>query len=276
MNLDEALAFGAGILKSAGIRNAWGESLLILSYITGLTREHVLAQSGRELSQEEEKIYEENIKKRAERFPLQYIVKNVEFYSLNFYIEEGVFIPRQETEILVEGAYDIMMKNKIRDFVEIGAGSGAVAISLLKLLEDAKAVCTDISRKAIHILTVNSKRHNVIQRMKIIMADLLKPFKDSSLSLIIFNPPYVGLGDEVDKEVFYEPERAIFGGERGVEVIFRFLEEASSVLKPHGWVIFEIGDDQVELITPFMKEKFNDFYTLKDYSGKERVIAGRK
>lgn len=276
MNLSQALNRASESLKSAGIKNHWGESLILLCSVTGLSREKIFAYPERELTPEEKNKFIEKLEKRCSRYPLQYLVNNVEFYSLNFYIEDGIFIPRQETEILVEGASDIINSGKIKSFVEIGIGSGAVSITLMKMNKKIVCIGTDLLKKAVEIARKNARIHNVENRIELVQADLLSCFRNSSLELIISNPPYVAKGDTTSPEVAYEPDAALYSESQGLEIIFRLLEDSLRVLKTGGWVILEVGDGQIEMVKTFLEKNFSKIRILRDYSGIERVIAGEK
>ncbi|MBT1247419.1 MULTISPECIES: peptide chain release factor N(5)-glutamine methyltransferase [unclassified Thermosipho (in: thermotogales)] len=237
------------------------EAYILLKYFTKKSKEYLIAHPDYEFDGTE---FEKWINLRLKGYPLAYIVKEKEFFKYKFYIEEGVLIPRPETELLVEIAIDIIEKNKIKKIAEVGVGSGALIISIL-LNTNCIGYATDISDKAIKVATINLKRYNLEKRLKIQKGKYLEPFnkKFSEIELIVSNPPYVRKDAILSSEIHYEPKEALFSGEDGLDFYRKFLDLYDFSDKI---VVMEIGHDQGE----FFRKK--DWTVIKDYSGNDRIV----
>ncbi|SHH19912.1 HemK/PrmC family methyltransferase [Thermosipho atlanticus] len=256
MKIKEALK----IAKENGLPEL--EAHLIICSIINKNKEFIIAHPEYELYEES---FIKLIEMRKEGYPLQYITKGKEFFKRWFYIEEGVFIPRYETEFLVEVAITYIKKYNIKKFCEIGVGSGAIIISILS--ETATfGYGTDISRKAIKVTSINAERLGVKDRLVLKKGSFLEPFKKiyNDLELIVSNPPYVKIYSNLQKELFWEPREALFAGEDGLDFYKEFLNMYNLSGKI---VILEIGHDQGDF---FRKMGWK---VLKDYSGNDRVAV---
>ncbi|ABR31268.1 SAM-dependent methyltransferase [Thermosipho melanesiensis] len=237
------------------------EAYIVLKYLTGKPKEFFIAHPEYELK---EVGLIDLINLRLKRYPLSYITREKGFFKRNFYVEEGVLIPRPETEMLVEITIDLIKKNKIRKIAEVGVGSGAIIISIL-LNTDCTGYATDISEKAIKVSKINAKRYGVEGRLKIVKGSYLEPFlrKWDEIELIVSNPPYVRLDATLDLEVGYEPKEALYGGKDGLDFYRNFLKMYDFSGKI---VVMEIGHDQGE----WFKRK--GWEVIKDYSGQDRIV----
>jgi release factor glutamine methyltransferase len=196
--------------------------------------------------------YDRLIRRRERREPTSYIVGSKEFWGLDFEVSSDVLIPRPETEFLVEEAIAcsraLPPTAKGPLVVDVGTGSGCVAIALAREIEGSRIVATDISRAALHVARRNAVRHGVANRVHFVLTDVLAGF-GSVADLIVSNPPYVpraheaGLAPEVRD---YEPHVALFGGADGLEKQLLLLEQAATRLAPAGYLLFEFGDGQEE------------------------------
>ena len=237
------------------------EAHIIIQFISGKTKEFIIAHPNFEIDDEK---FMELIEKRKTGYPIQYIVKGKEFYKNWFYIEEGVLIPRQETELLVEIAIQYIKKYRLEKIAEIGVGSGAIIISIL-LETQTIGYGTDILEKALEITKLNAKRLNVEDRLYLRKGSFLEPFKDIyyDLELIVSNPPYVKNNAILPPEVCWEPKEALYGGKDGLEFYRNFLNKYDLSGKI---VMLEIGHDQGGF---FRKLGWN---VEKDYSGNDRIV----
>ncbi|QTA37854.1 peptide chain release factor N(5)-glutamine methyltransferase [Thermosipho ferrireducens] len=236
------------------------EALILLSYLSGNSKEYLLSHLEEECN---EKFFL-FVKKRLSGYPLHYIIKKKHFFKGEFYVEEGVFIPRFETEGLVELAIDIIKRRKIGTIAEIGVGSGAVSVSIL-CETNVRALGTDVSEKAIKVTRLNASNFGVESRIDLRKGRFLEPFRSEykNIELIISNPPYVRQGAILPEDVTFEPPEALFGGEDGLyfyKEFFKLYDTSGKI------VLMEIGDDQGEY---FRKQNIT---VLKDYSGKDRYI----
>ncbi len=225
------------------------------------------------------------LKRRMQGEPLQYILGKQEFMGLEFKVTPDVLIPRPETEILVEEALKIARQLVSRPvsplrILDMGTGSGCVAVSLAKLLPGAEIEAVDISRDALRIAKENARLNNV--RIHFIEGDLFSAFSFqlSAYSLIISNPPYIPTGeiDGLQVEIGYEPKIALDGGKDGLDFYRRLIAQAPPFLRPGGELIMEMGAGQLERISELLHRSRELELTevVKDYSRLDRIIAARK
>ncbi len=224
------------------------------------------------------------VKQRIAGEPVAYIVGHKEFYSLNFAVTSSVLIPRPETEHVVVEALEAVKTITDRPIriVDVGTGSGCVAVSLAKHIDACKIAAIDLSADAVAITGQNVQTHDVADKIKCYTGDLLDalPAGSRPVHLIVSNPPYIGRSETEtveDSVLKYEPEMALFGGEKGTEVIQRLVTQAQGMLLPGGRLIFEtsptIFDECLQIIenSTLKWEK-----SIKDYAGLKRVIVAKK
>ena len=246
-------------------------------------RAYLYAHPERDLTRDEFSRYEAALSKRSSGVPAQYITGHQEFWGLDLIVTPAVLIPRPETEHLIEGLLELVAAQQhgtgkgVR-IVDVGTGSGCIAIALAKELPAAEIYATDISSAALEIARANSARHQLDSRICFREADLIAGFEDDSLDFVVSNPPYVGESevDEVQLEVRkFEPRDAVFAGPTGTEVIARLIPEALAALKPGGWLMMEISGTIVDG-TRKMLEGWAEIGITNDLQGIPRVIAARK
>jgi len=208
--------------------------------------------------------------------PIQYIIGMTEFFSLPIFVDRGVLIPRQDTEMLVEEALK-RVEGKF-NILDIGAGSGAISLAIAKN-SDVLITSVEISEKAIKVFKKNIENLDLKDRINIVKNDLF-PNGQKIFDMILSNPPYISRSDweKLNKKVReFEPKNALIGGESGTEIIERIVNGAGPYLKKGGFLLIEIGYDQSKSVLKIFKENgFNDIKIIKDYSGIGRVIIGRK
>lgn len=217
------------------------------------------------------------------RVPIQYIMGETEFMGLRFYVSPSVFIPRPETEILV-GSTLRLIKDKHLDapcVLEIGTGSGAIAVSLTKYNPSCKIFASDILEDALEVASVNAKFNGVEGRIKFVLADLFFGISErESFDLIISNPPYIPRDDydSLPLEVKYEPKIALNGGREGIDFYKKIIPESVGRLKPNGFLILEIGFGQAEAIRDLidLTRAYEEIKIFKDYNGIERIIFAKR
>jgi len=194
------------------------------------------------------RLYQTLVDRRAAREPLAYIVGHREFWGLEFEVTPAVLIPRPETELIVEEALSaIPSRDAARLIVDVGTGSGCLAVALAIEFPPAALVATDASREALEVAERNAERHNVLGRIAFVYTDLLRAVSSGTADLIVCNPPYVPDGDAatLQPEVGrYEPPSALYGGPDGLDVIRRVLTDARQHLAAGGWLIVEFGFGQ--------------------------------
>lgn len=228
------------------------EAVSLLMHIMQVGRTFVIAHPERELSSEEAARFREFIERRARREPLQYITGAQEFFNLTFEVTPDVLIPRPETELIVEAALDLLKAHPDAVIADVGTGSGCIAISVLHQMPRARAIGIDISAKALAVARRNAERHGLIDRFTLIEADGLTSFwKRPQFSAVVSNPPYVP-ADEIKSlqpEVRdHEPLSALISGTDGLAHIRTLLRDAPDLLRPNGYLIFEIGFGQRDAV----------------------------
>ena len=230
-------------------------------------------------------LFKRYVKLRASRYPLQYILKKTEFMGLPFLLEEGVFIPRPETEVLVERLIkEIESRRRKRvNVLDIGTGCGNIAISLTKNTTGCKIIASDISGKALKVAAKNARLHGAkksIRFLKSRLFDKISSIFYNYFDIIISNPPYVRKRDigKLQPEISHENVSALDGGEDGLYFYKRILSKGMRYLRKDGIFIFEIGYDQAEDLARLVKsdKRLSRSISFKDYSGHNRVALVRR
>ncbi len=251
ISIANALTLGAQLLDAAGVDEARMEAGSLLAPVLRRDRAFIIAHAEDALTDEEMRSFRGFVGRRARREPLQYITGRQEFFKLEFEVTPDVLIPRPETEIIVETAWELL-RDVARPLVaDIGTGSGCIVISLLNELPNAHAVATDTSPLALRVARRNAERHGVIDRLTLLESDCLSALEPAGqFSLIASNPPYVSDNERnaMQREVIYEPAAALFAGPDGLAVIRRLLRDARLFLQRDGYLVFEIGFGQHEAV----------------------------
>lgn len=258
-------------------------------FTIGRDRAFLYGHPEQELSAEELARYEAALAQRARGTPAQYITGHQEFWGMDLIVSPAVLIPRPETEHVIETVLQLapaLILSQGRAFqsdnplriVDVGTGSGCIALALAKELPGAEIHATDISSPALEIARANAARHQLANRIKFHEADLLDGLAPSSYDIVVSNPPYVGESEEdtVQLEVRkFEPRNAVFAGHTGTEVIERLISQAHTVLKPGGWLVMEISGTIVEQVRELLGE-WKDVQITNDLQGIPRVASGWK
>lgn len=255
------------------------EKEILLSSILNCSRSALYSQDW-SLNDEQEKRLSDAVSLRSQGLPLQYIIGETEFFGLRFKVDQRVFIPRPETEILVEEVIR-RTKDEGRRILDIGAGSGCIAVSLAKALPQAVITAIDISFEALSLAKENARLHSVDNRIRFVQSDLLSAFSCqlSAYDLIISNPPYVCSSDlkNLQSEVWYEPRLALDGGKDGLDFYRRIIKDAPRVIKREGLLLMEIGFGQRKGIEEIAAkcDRLKLIEVINDYSGLERIMVLR-
>ena len=251
----------------------------LLQKVLNVDRLYILLNLDRVLNEEEEKLFNKFINERLNNRPIAYIVGNREFMGLDFYVQEGVLIPRPDTEVLVEEVIEIAKdKGKIK-ILDIGTGSGAITVSLAKYLENAEVTSVDISEIALEIGKKNAVDNNVENRINFIKSDLFSSLDENiKFDIIVSNPPYIKreVIDTLDKQVKdYEPYNALEGGVDGLDFYRAITTQGKKFLKEGGVLAYEVGHDQSEDVSKLMEiDGYTNIYTKKDLQQIDRVVIG--
>jgi release factor glutamine methyltransferase len=284
----DLLQWATNTLQDHQIENPRLNAELLLAHSLNLGREGLYVRLHREPKEEEKGVFERMIQRRISGEPLQYIVGQQEFWSINFKVDPRVLIPRPETELLVEQSLRILSEKTFEQnpsVLEIGTGSGAIAIALAKEGTHIFLVATDISRDALFLAKENAISAGVQNRIQFVNGDLLGPFqiskKTRSFDLILSNPPYIGRSEigSLAKEVRdHEPVIALDGGKDGLEFYRRLVSQVSPSLREGGWLLLEVGQGQSERVAKRIQESgaFLEPQILPDLAGIERVVKAQK
>ncbi len=261
---------------------------LLLALSLDLSREGLYARLDGQFKEENREMLERLIERRISGEPLQYILGHQEFWSIDLKVDPRVLIPRPETELLVEQALSILFEISHRRppyVLEIGTGSGAIAISLAKEVKDVFMVATDISREALRLAKENAQSAGVLHQIGFVNGDLFGPFQSlrdkEVFDLILSNPPYITRSEirRLAREIKdFEPTLALDGGEDGMEFYRRITLEAPFYLREGGWLLLEVGEGQGEEVTELIErsESFLEPNLLPDLSGIERVVRTQR
>jgi release factor glutamine methyltransferase len=268
---------------------------LLLMFTLSCDRAYLFAHPERELTADEQARYEAALAERARGVPAQYITGHQEFWGMDIIVTPAVLIPRPETEHVIETVLELQTsdrrpqtlagpKSEVQGLrsglriLDIGTGSGCIALALAKELPQAEIHATDISPAALEIARANAARHQLESRIRFREADLLAGFENDSFDFIVSNPPYVGDSeeDQVQLEVRkFEPRNAVFAGPTGLEVIARLIPQAHAALRPGGWLVMEISGSISENVRSLLKD-WNEVQIRADLQSIPRVAQARK
>lgn len=271
----KVLEWTRGYLAEKGIDNARLEAEWLLSASLGMDRVGLYVNFDQPLNQDELAAFRGMVARRARREPLQYILGSQEFFGLDFEVTPAVLIPRHDTEVLVTEA--LRLASDAKTALDIGVGSGCIAVALAKALPVATVSGIDASAAALAVARRNAARHGV--ELALSEGSLFAPVAGQRFDLIVSNPPYIPSADlaTLQPEVReFEPVAALDGGPDGLGFYRLIVAEAPAHLAVGGWLLLEVGIDQAGPVTAlFAEHGFGDCFTAKDPNGIERVVGGR-
>ena len=250
-----------------------------MQFILNKSRQYVIVNDMEELNTNQKNKYFEAIYKIKNGLPLEHITHQKEFMKLNFFVDENVLIPRQDTEILVEEVINIAKRINAKNILDLCTGSGAIAISLAKYIPQSEITAIDISEKALKVAKKNAINNKVENQITFINSDMFTKLDKEKFDIIVSNPPYIkrNVIKNLDEEVKKEPHIALDGGEDGLDFYKKIIKEAYKNLKYGGYLCLEIGFDQkidvIELIEN--EEKYENTYSKKDLYDNDRIIVTR-
>ena len=279
LTIHELLQEGRSLLH--GVAAPAIEAKVLLLHATGLSEVEFLASPQRIIRAKDGHRYRRLIQRRLSGEPLAYIVGRKEFWSLSLRVERGIIIPRPETELLVEKTLELAARGR-PTIVDIGTGSGNIALALAKELPDARIIATDVSVKALRVAGLNAQEHG-LENVTFVRGSLFSALDGLGLKgkcdFIICNPPYVSASDwdSMPREVRdHEPRRAFLGGRTGLEFIRRLVKGSPAYLKPRAYLLFEVGYGQAERALSLFDSGWVETESFADLGGISRVIKARK
>lgn len=278
--IGELLIDGNKILKEANIDTYILDTQLLLGKVLGKDKLHLITNKEEEVSKFKEREFYSLIEKRKNKMPISYILKTTEFMSLDLHVEEGVLIPRGDTEILVEETLKFMDEDKEYEVCDLCCGSGAIGISIAHFRENTKVDLIDYYDVPEKVTKRNIVKQKLSNRAKFIKSDLLNEVinQQKKYDILVSNPPYIKeeVIDTLMEDVKdYEPHTALSGGNDGLDFYRRIVDDSDKILKENGILAFEIGHDQGEEVSNLMIEKgYKNVRVVKDLAGLDRVVIG--
>lgn len=286
--LEALLREGSCALEAAHIEEARLDAWLLLEYVTGRNRAWYFAHSDEPADEQTQQKYMELCRKRGEHIPLQHLTGSACFMGYDFFVDQHVLVPRQDTECLVEEGVRLLKDKENPRILDMCTGSGCILLSMLKEIPEASGTGADLSEEALVVAERNRKSLNVEERALFVKSDIFSSeyFMQNSgkelpeYDMLISNPPYIATA-EIEKlmeEVrLHDPYMALNGREDGLYFYRRITKECDPYLKSGGWLLYEIGYDQGASVTEIMNEVgFCNIEIKKDLSGLDRVVIGKK
>ena len=284
----ELLTQGTQLLMNAGIEEARLDAWLLLEYTADISRAWYYAHPEAEVNEEIVSEYLSLCQKRAEHIPLQHLTHQACFMGYDFYVDERVLVPRQDTEVLAEEALHQLRNMRTPRILDMCTGSGCLLLSLLMELPDATGTGVDISAAALAVAERNRKNLELEKRAVLVQSDTFSGdyFQKNSgnisleYDMLISNPPYIpteDIGKLMEEVRFHDPVLALDGREDGLYFYRRITEQAGKYLKPGGWLMYEIDCEQGADVSAIMQgEGFTEVAVKKDLAGLDRVVIGKK
>lgn len=277
---------GAEFLFRMGVESARLDAELLLGKALGCPKEKLYLNYEMVLGISARDLYDSLLERRARREPLSYILGRREFWSLDYYVTPAVLVPRPETELLVEVALGLVKeldKNRPIKILDLGTGSGAIAVSLAKDLGDVEIWATDLSAQALEVARTNALRHGVEKKIRFLQGDAFGPARGqlNFFDMVVSNPPYVRRGEleNLAAEVRdWEPQLALDGGADGLDFYRRIMAEGHLYLAAGGFVVLEIGADMGKEVCRLIAKagSYSAVCVRQDYAGKDRIVITRK
>lgn len=277
MQLCDAIHNAEQRLQTAHVGSPRMNAELLAMFVLGCDRAYLYAHSERPLTRNEMTSYDDALSERARGVPAQYITGHQEFWGMDVIVSPAVLIPRPETEHVIETMLELARDWPANNVVDVGTGSGCIALALAKEFPEARIHATEISAEALEIARANAARHQLDDRIQFHETDLLAGMEEGAFDYVVSNPPYIGERevDSVEAQVRrFEPHLALFAGVSGLEVFARLIPEARKALQPGGWLIMEIGHSGRERVCELLKD-WKEVRITNDLQGIARVLAAR-
>lgn len=296
LNINDLLIYGRKYLLDTQIENIPLKVRLLLEHVLKMNKFELVINHTQEISNEKVEEFQKGLEKIKNNTPIQYIINNQEFMKLNFYVDENVLIPQPDTEILVEEVIKYINNTNINTFsnttasnipntspikiLDLCTGSGAIAISLAKYIENCEITATDISNKAMQVAKLNAETNLVHKKINFIQSDMFENVDIKDFDIIVSNPPYIETDTIItlNADVQKEPKIALDGGIDGLNFYRIILNNGYNYLKNNGKLFLEIGYNQREKLFKLISDSnfFENPHCVKDLSGNSRVIICSK
>ena len=279
MNIKDLVNTGVKILSSSNIKNPYLDAEIMLSSIIKKERDYIILNETDKINYSKIKKFLKLINRRKTGEPISYIIQKKHFWNESFYVNNHVLIPRPDTEHIVEEVLKLIKINSRKSLLDIGTGSGCILLSILKERKLLRGYGIDISKKAINVCKINTKRLKIPNRVKFYVSNIDKFFL-GKYDIVVSNPPYINTSKikYLEKDVSkFEPRLALDGGVDGFSEITKVVSKTKDLLKKNGLFILEIGFKQKKKVVEILKKK--GFYIkkiTKDYSGIDRCIISYK
>lgn len=279
MTIKETLRKGMIQLKTGNVTEPNLKARLIMQYILNKPRQYLIIYDDQVLTLRQEVDYFKAIKRLINGEPIQHITHQQEFMKLSFFVNEDVLIPRPDTEILVEEVIKIAKKIKAKNILDMCTGSGAIAVSLAKYLDNVEITAVDISTKTLNVAKKNAKNNEVENKITFIESNLFENIVNEKYDIIVSNPPYIkkDVIKTLNREVQKEPKIALDGGYDGLDFYRKITHQSEEYLKFNGYLCFEIGYDQKKDVIKIINDerKFTGTYSKKDLCDNDRIVVTR-
>ena len=279
MTIKQAIERGVAKLKLEKITTPKLKVRLLMQYVLEKPRQYLIIYDNEPLTRQQEDKFFDGISKLSKDIPIEHITHKKEFMKLDFFVDENVLIPRQDTEILVEEVIEIAKKINAKKILDLCTGSGAIAISLAKYLSNTQMTALDISSKALEVAKLNAKTNNVESQITFVESNLLENLPKEKYDIIVSNPPYIkqDIIKELDREVQKEPHIALDGGKDGLDFYRKIIDSGYEYLKYGGYLCLEIGYDQKEEVMNLLDNngQYINKICIKDLYDNDRVIIAK-
>ena len=279
MNIREVIEKGFVELKTSNVSSPRLKARMLMQFVLDKSRQYIVVNDLENLSKDCLDKYFFYLDKLKNNVPIEHITHHKEFMKLDFYVDENVLIPRQDTEILVEEVIDIAKKMGKVKVLDLCTGSGAISVSIAKYVKDVEVYAVDISKKALEVAKKNAILNDCQDIIKFIYSDMFERLDGEKFDIIVSNPPYIEKSkiDKLDREVQKEPIIALDGGEDGLDFYREIIKNGYQYLKYKGYICLEIGYNQKDSVISIFsnEEKYENIYSKKDLYDNDRIVVGR-
>ena len=279
MTIKEVINQAVIMLKNENIDAPKNKARMLLEATLKKSKEYLIIYDNKEITSQEREKYIKNINRLILGEPLQYITGKQEFMKLNFLLTKDVLIPRQDTEILVEEVINIAKNIENPMILDLCTGSGAIAVSLAKYINNVKIYATDISSKALDVAKKNAEFNGVKNNIDFVESNLFNRIKNLKFDIIVSNPPYIETNEinKLPKDVQNEPRQALDGGKDGLDFYRKISDQAYEFLNRQGYLCLEIGYNQKQKVKQILEnqKRYVNIYSKKDLCENDRVVVAQ-